>query len=137
MAFVFFLLGCVYSCSHLLWTFDRWVPLLDFIQGFTIWTFAHVYMCWTAHTDYSLDTILVWILVLKTMSVGYDLGNANLILVPARGHTKEICSSYTWILVLWFIPFKKNLHSPYWHFNIWTFSRGRFEPVFCSYLILK
>ncbi len=31
-----FSLGCVYLCSHLLCTFDRWVPILDFyLQGFS------------------------------------------------------------------------------------------------------
>ncbi len=36
MAFVFSL-GCVYSCSHLPSTFDRWVLVFDFfIQGFSL-----------------------------------------------------------------------------------------------------
>ncbi len=36
VAFVFFSLGCVYLCSHLPWTFDGWVSILDFyLQGFT------------------------------------------------------------------------------------------------------
>jgi len=31
----FFSFGCVYLCSHLLYTFDGWVPILDFyLQGF-------------------------------------------------------------------------------------------------------
>jgi hypothetical protein len=36
--FFFFSLGCVYLCSHLPCTLDRWVPVLDFyIQGFSLY----------------------------------------------------------------------------------------------------